>query len=147
MSTVVNPFDLIQEETDLALKFFLTDFGKRFYDGLREGKLILPYCEKCKKYNYPPRPFCYRCESSLFPREGPSGLFTLRGFTQQHRALRFVAPDVIGIVEHPELFGRIAGRITEPFESLQLGDQLEFFAFKIVEGLFVPGFRKPAPRS
>jgi uncharacterized OB-fold protein len=143
MSTAINPLELIQEETRLALRFFLTELGKRFYEGLKEAKLILPYCERCRKYNYPPRPFCYRCESPLSPQEVQFKIFSLRGFTQQHRALRFVAPDVIGIVEHPEVLGRIAGVIAEPFESLQLEEKLEFFPYSIAEDLFVPGFRKP----
>lgn len=142
---MVNPFELINQESRAALKFFLTREGERFYEGLKEGKLLLPFCPSCRKHFYPPRSHCLLCSASLTPGEPLSGTFSLRGFTQQHRALRFVIPDVIGIVEHPRVVGRIFGRIAEPLEELRLGMALEFFPFVIEEGLVVPGFRRPAP--
>lgn len=141
----VNIFELINNESRLALKFFLTEGGKRFYDGLKQGELLLPYCPRCELYAYPPRLLCLRCETPLEPGSSLKGLFRLRGFTQQHRALRFVRPDVIGIVEHSRVIGRIFGRIDEPLETLRLGEELEFFPFVIEGDLVVPGFRKPRP--
>ena len=55
------------------------------------------------------------------------------------RALRFVAPDVIGVVELPEV-GRILSTIAAPFDALAIGQPLRFEPLELAPSLVVPSF-------
>ena len=64
---------------------------------------------------------------------------TLYAFTTQKMSLRFMAPDVIGVVDIPGL-GRIVSKINSKFENLAIGQKLRFEPFEISEDLTVHSF-------
>lgn len=39
--------------------------GQRFFEALRDGKLVGAYCERCDRTYVPPRLYCERCFSEL----------------------------------------------------------------------------------
>ena len=39
----------------------VTEESRPFWDGCREGKLRLQYCEQCKQYQFYPRLYCMQC--------------------------------------------------------------------------------------
>jgi uncharacterized protein len=111
-----------------------------FYRRLREERrLHSTRCTSCSRTSYPPRGFCPHCfgESLEWVEIGAGA--TLYAFTTQTRALRFTAPDVIGIVDLPEV-GRILTRIDAPLESLRIGQALRFEALELSGGLVVHSF-------
>ena len=40
------------------------EFDKPFYDACNEGRLVLQHCPACKRFQFPPRATCPRCEGS-----------------------------------------------------------------------------------
>lgn len=46
-------------------------YDRPFWDGLREHRLVLPYCADCAAYRYPPAPRCPRCLTAMNWRECP----------------------------------------------------------------------------
>ena len=39
----------------------VTEESRPFWDGCREGKLLLQYCDHCQQYQFYPRLYCMRC--------------------------------------------------------------------------------------
>ncbi len=37
---------------------------KPFYDACNEERLVVQYCSDCRRYQFPPRPACVRCEKN-----------------------------------------------------------------------------------
>lgn len=132
--------DQIDKYTWKALKHHDDGALREYYQLLRETKTLhTTRCVKCENIAYPPRPFCPSCfhdEVSWVPIGEKA---TLYAFTTQARALRFVAPDVIGVVEI-EGVGRILTKINARLEELKIGQELKFEPFEISEKLVVHSY-------
>ncbi len=111
-----------------------------YYRLLRETKKFhTTKCPKCEHTAYPPRPFCPACFHDEVDWVDISGEATLYAFTTQSRALRFVAPDVIGIVEVPGV-GRIATKINAKLSDLKIGQKVRFEPFEVSDELVVHSY-------
>src|SRR5580658_9053163 len=71
----------------------------RFYDELRARRLAFPRCVRCARTFVPPRSRCSRCLSTGLDWVDAPTRGSLYAFTQQEVGLRFVKPDVLGVVE------------------------------------------------
>jgi uncharacterized protein len=111
---------------------------------LAQRRLTSTRCDGCEKIAWPPRGFCPFCGGERVTVVPIGEGATLYAFTQQHKALRFVAPEVIGIVEIPGV-GRILSAIDAPIESLAIGTPLEVDFVEIQPGITAHRFR-PAAR-
>jgi len=94
----------------------------RFYELLRGRRLAFPRCDGCARTFVPPRARCPRCFSVELSWIDAPTRGTLYAFTRQPFGLRFVKPEVIGIVEL-QLDGpaRLLTRIDAPFAELAVG--------------------------
>jgi uncharacterized protein len=104
------------------LKYVLREMGpaaREYYRRLDEGSLSTTWCDECERPFYPPRERCPDCGGAVAWRE-LSGRGSIYAFTQQERGLRFIAPDVIGIVELEEGV-RVFGLFEEAFDRLAIG--------------------------
>ena len=97
-------------------------------------------CSSCARIAWPPRSFCphCHCDTTEWTEIGKGA--TLYAFTQQARALRFAKPQVIGIVDVPDV-GRLVSAIDAPFSDLEIGIELEPDVVEIHEGRWVHQFR------
>ena len=132
--------ELIDQYTWLAIEQHDDGVVVEFYLRLREDKkLMTTRCGVCGKPSFPPRPFCPGCFSRNveWVEIGQTG--TLYAFTTQLRGLRFVAPDVIGVVELPDV-GRVLSKINAPYEALTIGEPLRFEPLEVSAELVVPSF-------
>lgn len=79
----------------------LNDKNRHFWQGGRDGRLVLLRCRRCGYYLHPPSPICPRDRSSDIGPEAVSGRATVASFTVNHHPwLPGVAlPYVIGLVE------------------------------------------------
>ena len=132
--------DVIDRATWRAILFQSDGATRTFYEHLRERRFQSTRCRACGRLSFPPRPFCPRCghgevEWADLPREG-----RLHAFTQQQRALRFFAPEVIGQVELPEV-GFILSRIDASFEALRIDQPVTVDFYEISPELVVHQFR------
>ncbi len=136
----MDPTEVIKKYTLKALEHYGDSYTKEFYERLKKRDFSAPYCELCKKYAFPPRPFCPYCfRTTLIWKKLPE-TGRLYAFTQQERALRFTKPDVIGIVEL-EGVGRFVTRINAPFESLKIGMDLVLDFIEVENGLVLHQFK------
>lgn len=81
----------------------LNDKNRHFWQGGREGRLVLLRCRRCGYYLHPPSPLCPRDRSTDIGPEPVSGLGTVASFTVNHHPwLPVPLPYVIGLVELAE---------------------------------------------
>lgn len=104
----------------MALEIPITDrAARRFFEELNARRLATTRCPD-DGWLYPPRPWCPRCLREDLEWAELSGLGTLAAFSTQETAVRFRAPDVIGLVDLDEgvrLLTHVAGR----YEDLAIG--------------------------
>lgn len=127
---------------DPALKYVLRDMNppaREFYRRLEGGELATTFCAACARFRFPPRMRCPEC-SGVTEWRRLSGRGSVYSFTQQTRALRFTAPEVIGIAELEEGV-RLFGVFEAPFETLAIGGPIEVHPRKDSLGLTLLGFR------
>ena len=96
----------------------ITEGNKPFWDGLRERIFLVPRCDDCGDYNWPPYPACRSCfsESLTWTRiDGGGEIYT---YTVVHRGpgvFQEEVPYVVALVklhEHPRpvlVMGNVVG--------------------------------------
>ena len=132
--------DLIDKFTLAALKHHDDGATREFYRRLREDrKFQTTACKACQHTAYPPRPFCPACFSKDVEWVDVATDGTLYAFTTQARGLRFMAPDVVGVVEI-EGIGRIVSKINAPLDKLAIGQKVRFEPFEVSEDLVVHSY-------
>jgi uncharacterized protein len=134
----------VKEIIDAASKEALGLYGDaacaEFQKRLKAHRLCSTRCKACREIAFPPRDFCPYCHSRETEWVELPKRAALYAFTQQQRGLRFLAPDVIGLVE-VEGVGHFLTRIDANFESLAIGQTLEVGFAEIAEGLWVHQYR------
>ncbi len=84
----------------------ITPEAKPYWDGLREGKLMLPKCEDCGSAFFYPRIACPHCHSRNVGWIQASGKGRLYAFQIAHRALnpafKIEPPYILAMVELEE---------------------------------------------
>ena len=65
---------------------------------------------------------------------------TVYAFTQQERSIRFMKPDVIGLVEIAGV-GRVLTRFDAPIEALRIGQDVELCFYEVSDEIVVHQFR------
>ena len=132
--------DVIDKKTVEGIRQYGDAATKRFYDHLRKRELKSTRCDACGDIAFPPRDFCPSCHHRAvswvdLPREG-----TIYAFTHQDRAMRFMPPDVIGLVELDGV-GHILTHITGDIASLSIGQRVTLEFHEISEQLIVHRFK------
>jgi uncharacterized OB-fold protein len=109
----------------------LSDF---FWDGARQGRLLIQRCQRCGTYIHLPRPVCRSCRSFDLAPEEVSGRGTVYSFTETHKAFHpfFVdrVPYLLASVELEEQVGlrlltNLVG-VAEPDARIGMDVQVEF---------------------
>jgi uncharacterized OB-fold protein len=82
------------------------DTSTPFWDGAREGRLVIQRCAACERYQYPPDVACIHCQSTELEPTEVSGRGVLWSFAVVERAFHagFVeaVPYVVALVELDE---------------------------------------------
>ncbi len=129
-----NPMEVF---TGQALEQFGSVASAEFHRRLREDrKLCATRCSDCGEAAFPPRMHCPQCMSDQiewFDITADSGA-TLYAFTTQSRGLRFTAPEVIGVVDVPQV-GMFVSPIAGTMHDLKIGQSLVPEILDIDEGL------------
>jgi uncharacterized OB-fold protein len=117
----------------------------RFFDELRNGKLMTTKCKGCGALNWPPRVMCPECNSDELewvelPQTGRLWAFTeMRlgapmGFEKE-------TPFSIGIVTLDEVDLRILTRIEDPYDKLDFELPMEMFVAELPGDRVIYRFR------
>ena len=118
-----------------------------YWDGARDGKLLLQRCGECGTLRFFPRYLCTECGSDNTEWAEASGRGTVQSFTIVHRAAfpEFQArtPYVVALIdlaEGPRMMTNIVG---EDALDVIIGDAVEVtFEDRGTEGAKVPQFRR-----
>lgn len=120
-----------------------------FWQGAREGALLLQRCRPCARPYFPPRPFCPHCGSRDVEVFRASGRATLYSFTIHHRAMPgFEAPYAIAVValeEGPRMMTNIVDCPQTP-DALVLDMPLEVAFQPVSDNISLPVFRPAGSR-
>lgn len=110
-----------------ALEIPIDTWTQPFWDAAAQGRLELPRCADCKRFRWPPGPFCPDCQSQRteWIAAGGARLYSftiLRGRPDSEPAPILVP----GLVEFPEADGvRLPAAIVDtPLSALHIGADL-----------------------
>jgi uncharacterized OB-fold protein len=127
------------------------DISGFFWEGARDGRLLVQRCSRCSCYQYPPDVVCLNCQSSeLVPTEvsGRGALYSYAVVDRPfHAGFVNAVPYIVGLVDLPEQPGlRMLTNIVDADPgTLRIGMALEV-VFEPRGELALPQFR-PADRS
>ena len=126
------------------IKPTITELNKPFWDGCREGKLLVQQCTHCQLLRYPAAAVCPECLSTDSEWRAVSGRGEIFSFIVIHRgyhpywALR--VPYNVAMVELEEGLRMFTNIVGTPNEQLQVGQKLKLAFEQRDEDLVVPVF-------
>jgi len=127
--------DLIQSAIDAE--------SKPYWDGLKDEKLFIQYCDDCQQHIFYPRTICPHCFSEKIRWQESCGSGKIYSYTVVHQAFgpfKSEAPFVVGIIELDEGV-RMMSRILGDKDQIAI-DQEVSVVFKEVESeLVLPYFQ------
>lgn len=115
-----------------------------FWEGARQGKLLVQECSRCKRLRHPPGPACQFCHSFDWEAKEVSGRGELYSYTFLHYppAPGFDGP-VLGVVVQLENGIRLVSNLVDDdVSNLQIGEPLEVVFVEQAEGYSLPLFRR-----
>jgi uncharacterized protein len=122
----------------------VTPETRHFWDGTRQGELLLQQCNPCGTTYFPPRPFCPRCSSRDISVVKASGRATLTSYVISHLpAPGFEPPYAIAIAElqeGPRMLTNIVDCPQSP-DALVLDMPLQVVFTPITDEITLPLFR------
>ncbi len=122
----------------------ISDDTRFFWDGCKDGKLLIQRCKSCGILRHPPGAVCIKCHSFEWDTVPASGRGTLYSFVVMHypEVPPFDYPNPIGLVELEEGTRLIAGLIDVNPKALKIGMKLQVkfrtFDDELVLPLFQP---------
>lgn len=131
---------------------YLTPESEPYWEGLKNGKLLLQRCGSCGAFRHYPRPVCPHCFSMEHGWSEASGKGRLHSWTISHHAFRKdwveELPYTLAIVDLPEGV-RMQARLRDvPPESLRIGLPVRLRLRIVDEEVALPEFgpeEQPAP--
>lgn len=119
--------------------------SRPYWDGAREGRLMLPHCGACGHRFFMPRYQCPKCWSNDLKWAQASGRGTVHSFSIVRRAALPAFADrvpyvlaLIDLAEGPRMMSHILG---ENALQAQIGDAVEVCFEACADGAQLPQFR------
>jgi len=118
---------------------------QRFWDGARDGKLLIKRCSGCGKRHFYPRPFCPHCWSADVDWEEASGKATIYTYSivrqndlpPWNERVPYVAA-IVDLAEGPRMMTNVIG---VDLEKVAVGMAVEVSFQKISDDVTIPVFR------
>jgi len=95
-----------------------TSLTLKFWEGLKNRKLLAPKCKDCGEVFFPPRGFCPKCFSENIEWVELSGKGKLHSWTEVHYLTP--KPYILGVIELAEGIGRMISRVEAKPEELRI---------------------------
>ena len=120
---------------------------KPFYDGAKEGKLLLPRCEDCNRVHWYPRYICPFCHSTNISWIESSGEGRIHTFAVQHRAFGGWAKEVpfvtayIDLNEGDRMVTVLRGVDASDPSSIKIGSKVKVEFEEASEAVHLPFWR------
>jgi len=120
---------------------------KPFWDGAKEGKLVIPRCKECNRVHWYPRlicPYCHSMDLEWIEASGEGWLYT---FAVQHRAFGPWAAEVpyvtafIDLKEGDRMMTVLRGVDANKPEDIKIGSLVKVEFEKADEDTYIPFWR------
>jgi uncharacterized protein len=121
-----------------------------FWDGARQGRLLIQQCTNCGKYQHPPEPICHHCLSFDLGHGEVSGRGTVYTYEIAMQAFHpYFAdkiPYVIGVVELDEQPGLklLTNLVDFPDGALAVGARVQVTFHPLTDEFSLPVFAPAA---
>jgi uncharacterized protein len=114
-----------------------------FWQGLRDGKLLIQKCANCGTLRHPPGPMCRSCRSLEWTTLESAGTGTLHSFVVVHypQVPSFEYPNQVVLVELDEGIRLVANSTDTTREQLVIGSRVELDIQNVDDELALPFFR------
>ena len=115
-----------------------------FWDGCKDGRLLIQRCDGCGTLRHPPRPMCPQCRSLDWTAIEASGRGTVYSFVMpRHPAMPFLDDDyIVALIELEEGTRLVSNLVDVAPENAAIGMpvRVRFDAFDgdVVLPMFVP---------
>jgi uncharacterized OB-fold protein len=121
-----------------------------FWAAANEQRLVMPRCEACGKFSFPPSLACPFCESGPFVWTAVSGRATVFSFVVMHRvyhpSFKDKVPYVVAVIaldEGPRLISNVVGI---PFGDVRCDMPVQVVFDEVRPGIRIPKFAPVATR-
>jgi uncharacterized OB-fold protein len=112
-----------------------------FWDGVRDGRLLVRVCAKCGRLQHPPTPLCPACGSTSWSTRETSGRGRLYAWIlSRHPNDPDAAPRIVALVELEEGV-RLISNVVEIEPQLVRNDMELEVCFVDYDGVMLPQFR------
>lgn len=117
-----------------------------FWEGARNGELLVQQCSSCKVLRHPPGPGCPSCGSLEWAPLTASGRGTVYSYAVHHypEVPGFEYPNVVGLIELEEGTRLISNLVGIAPADVEIGMPVEVFFDEVDDGLTLPLFRPVA---
>jgi len=116
--------------------------SSHYWQGLREGKLLLQRCTHCETLRHPPQPMCEQCQSLEWETLASSLVGEIYSYTSLHHPHipPFESPNCIVLVDLDE-GARIAAHLRgTAYDQIQIGARVVAQIEEVQDGLYLPIF-------
>lgn len=134
-------------ELDRPIPQPITPESKPYWDGLKEGKLMLPRCQDCGSVHFYPRVFCPECHSHNVTWIQGSGKGTLFSFAilqrAFNRAVKVPTPYIFALValeEGPRMLSSLINIAPDP-ALIKCDMPVEMVFSKLTDDVTIPLFQ------
>ena len=122
----------------------ITPDNAPFWEGCRDGRLLLQRCTACAAWRYPPTPVCPRCASTGAAWAPTSHTGQVHSFVIYRRAFHpaYAAevPYAVALVELDEGVRLLLRVVDCPPETVKIGARGEIRFTRLTDGVTVPVF-------
>ena len=122
--------------------------GAPFFDGAREGRLMLQHCTSCDAWSYPVRERCPHCFAAKLTWRRASGRGSLYTFTIMHQVMNpgfaSAVPYNVAQIDLDEGVRMISNVVCIDNGALRIGMRLEAVFEAVGDGVSLPKFRPAA---
>lgn len=119
-----------------------------FWAAASRKQLSIQRCQECRRYFFPPVPFCHECMSTRLAYESVSGLATVHSYTEvvsgaRHGYFATKTPYLVGIVELSEQTGLLmyTNLVGAKLADLSVGAKVAVDFETLSPGCLIPQFR------
>ncbi len=123
----------------------ITQDNQFWFDGVREGRLLIQRCADCETLRHPPAPTCPACRCFEWDTVESTRRGTLHSWTIVHKPQdpAFTYPLAIGLLDLAEGTRLVADIDGVDAEDLEIGMELEVVFTEHAHGETLPQLRRP----
>ncbi len=123
----------------------VTNENRPFWEGCRQGKLLLQYCDQCQHHQFYPRLYCMQCGFTKPRWVEASGRGVIYSYTIIHRnkSPEFMqnTPYNVAIVQLEEGPRMMSNIVDTPAEDLRIGLSVTIIFDPVTVEISVPRFK------